>query len=112
VADTAGSQSGRHRRPPDVWFYAVNAAESERAIVTAARDYLATWTPEEISRLPESCRPERITSGEDISDYAYRLSQARLAFCGPAADRALVDRMMGFFAHAAERVAALLAPRD
>jgi hypothetical protein len=107
VSDTQGSGTGQHRRVPEIWLYAVDAAESERDIVTTARDFLATWSPVEIARLPEACRPGRITSGEDISEAAYRLSQASLEFDGSVDDRILLERMMGFFLHANARITGL-----
>ena len=108
MGDIAGSRSGRFRPLPDVWMYAVEAATSEREVVVSARDYLATWTPQMISRLPEDCRPGRITSGEDISEFAFRLSQAQLSDDRCIPDRLLLERMAAFFSHAAAQIARIL----
>jgi len=107
MTDVAGNRSGAFRQLPDVWRLTVDAAQSEKDLVVAARDYLATWQPDELSQLPEACRPGRITSGEDIADMAYRLSKLRLGFEGSADDRLAFDRMMGFFLHAANRFSSL-----
>ena len=107
--DAIGSRSGGYPRPLDIWLYTVNAAQSEKEVVAAARDYIATWTPLEISRLPADCRPERILDAESISDYAYRLSRAHLEFQGALTDRLLLERLMGFFGHAAARISSLTA---
>ena len=107
--DRIGSRSGGYRRPADIWLFTVNAAQSEKEVISAARDYLATWTPLEISRLPADCRPERILDAESISDYAYRLSRAHLEFHGALTDRLLLERLMSFFGHAAARISAIKA---
>ena len=73
------------------------------------REYLATFGPEEIGRLPAECRPGKINDGEDVGDFAYRLATAHLEFNGSRADRLLLERLMGFFTHASSRLAALQA---
>jgi len=112
MTDVAGNRSGVYRHLPDVWRLTVDATQSERDLVDAVRDYLATWQPDELSQLPEPCRPGRITSGEDIADMAYKLSKLRLGFDGTAEQRLAFDRMMGMFLHASERFATLVASRD
>jgi hypothetical protein len=90
-----------------MWLYSLDAAESEKDVLAAARDYLAMWTPLEISRIPEECRPGKIVASDDIGDIAFRISQAHLASSGPIADRLLLERMMSFFVHANARIAQL-----
>jgi hypothetical protein len=48
------------------WFHQLDDANSPAEVVTIARDYLATWTPEELAHLPRDCRPGRIKSTGDI----------------------------------------------
>ncbi|HUP97718.1 MAG TPA: hypothetical protein VM073_07250 [Usitatibacter sp.] len=43
-------------------------AESEEEVVSIVRDYFAMWTPEEISRLPKSCRPARLRDASNLED--------------------------------------------
>ena len=112
MTDVAGNRSGAFRQLPDVWRLTVDAAQSEKDLVIAVRDYLATWQPEELSQLPESCRPGRITSGDDIADMAYKLSKLRLGFEGTIDERFAFDRMMGIFLHASERFSKLSATHD
>ena len=112
MTDVAGNRSGAFRQLPDVWRLTMDATRSEKDLVDASRDYLATWQPDELSQLPESCRPGRITSGEDIAEMAYKLSKLRLRFEGTPEERLAFDRMMGFFLHASERFATLTASRD
>jgi len=105
MSDIDGSRSGPYRRPPNIWLHVLDGAVSEHDIVTAAREFLATWTPEEIVRLPENCRPAKINDGEDIGEFAFRLSNAHLDFGGSLEDRQLLERLMSFFVHAAARYA-------
>ena len=107
MADIIGSRSGPHRRPSDIWLHVLDGADSEAQVVAAARDYLAMWTPHEMSRLPENCRPGKVSGTEDIADLAYRLTKGHLVFGGGFNDRLLFERIMSFFVHANSRLATL-----
>jgi len=107
MADLAGSRSGPHRRPSDIWLHVLDGAQTEAEVVTTARDYLAMWTPHEMSRIPEDCRPGRVGGSEDIADLAFRLTNGHLTFAGGFNDRLLFERIMSFFVHANTRVASL-----
>lgn len=111
MADVAGNNSGKYRALPVVWLFSLGAAESEREVVTAVRDYLATWQPAELSQLPESCRPPKITSGEDITDFAFKLSHAQLELDFSDEGRGLFDRLMSFFVSASDRISQLASKR-
>ena len=90
---------------PAIWISALKAAQTERDLAFVVKDYLATWSPLELSRLPESCRPGRINGADDIVEIAYKLSTARIQYAaGDLTDALLLDRMMTFFMHAATRV--------
>ena len=41
------------------WFDLLASASTPVEVVNVARDYLATWTPDEIAALPRACRPPR-----------------------------------------------------
>src|SRR5688572_33178849 len=58
------------------WRELVSRCGSEEAIVEVTRDYLASWNPEELSSIPEACRPGRIRDGEDITRWAFELASA------------------------------------
>ena len=105
MGDVLGSRSGRFQALPDAWVYAIEGATSEKEVIAAVKDFLATWTPGMLSRLPESCRPGRIVCAEDVSELAFRLSQAGLQFDGDVPDRRLLGRMANFFSHASARLA-------
>ena len=107
MADITESGPGRHERLAGLWPNVLDGARTELDLVNVVREYVATWSPEEWGRLPVSCRPGKITDGEDVSDFAYCLARAHLSYNGPLADRLLLERLMGFFTHAASRLAAL-----
>ena len=96
-------------RPADLWMHVIEGAETEHDVVLAVREYLAMWGPEELARVPVACRPGKITDAEDIADLAYRVSCEHLEFDGPAGDRALLERLMGFVGHAGKQVARIAA---
>lgn len=48
------------------WSRQIDAATSATEVVAVARDYLATWTPKDLAKLPLECRPGRVKSRGDI----------------------------------------------
>jgi len=50
------------------WFQQLDRARDTAQVVAIARDYLATWTPEELAKLPAACRPGRIRAAADLED--------------------------------------------
>lgn len=48
------------------WFRQIDHATSAGDIVAIARDYLATWTPGDLAKLPCECRPGRVKSPGDL----------------------------------------------
>ena len=109
-------QTADNRRPntlllPDSWLNALNSATTEKEIVAITKDFIASWSPLEFSRLPEACRPGRINHGDDIAESAMTLSREHLSFEGSLVDRLLIDKMATFFAHASARLSRILADR-
>jgi len=48
------------------WSRQIDAATSATEVVAVVRDYLATWTPKDLAKLPLECRPGRVKSPGDI----------------------------------------------
>ena len=109
MADISSGRAGRHDRPAGRWPNMLDSARTEHDLVTIVREYIATWTPEELGRLPASCRPGKVNDAEDVSELAFGLASAHIAFSGELPDRLLLERLMSFFTHAATRLAALQA---
>lgn len=90
---------------PSRWLTALEMAFSEHDVVNVVREYLATWAPHELARLPRSCIPGPIKDGLQIADYAFVLAHEQKSFGGALADGLLLDRMMVFFSQASVRLA-------
>jgi hypothetical protein len=91
---------------PD-WRRRLVGAVTEHEIVNLTREFVATWMPEDISRLPASCRPGRIRDGEDISQWAYELARAHTSLRYDEYEDGLIVRMLAFMSEAAMRTAAV-----
>lgn len=89
---------------PD-WLARLDAASGERELLVVVKDYVASWSPLELSRLPWDAHPGPLKGAADVSEYAVRVTQARLNFMGSVTDGLLLDRMMSFMTHAAMRLA-------
>jgi hypothetical protein len=48
------------------WYHLIDNATSIPEVVGVARDYIASWTPQEIALLPERCRPGKVRDAYDI----------------------------------------------
>jgi hypothetical protein len=93
------------------WHERLATAATERDIVMATREYLVEWTPRELGILPEDCRPGRIVDGEDVSHWAFHLTQSHLDGALSAEAERLLRRLHAFFTHAATRLAELARER-
>jgi hypothetical protein len=89
------------------WSNQIDTAESVGEVVSITRDYLATWMPDELALLPQTCRPGRIKGEEDIAQLhdclvdEYR--QNRLG----GEEFVTLQRMTSFVVRAAVRIARL-----
>jgi hypothetical protein len=100
-----------HRREtpdaPLTWSGKLALAHTEHEVIMAARDFLAGFTPAEIAKLPEPCRPGKIVDANDITSYAFNLVRHD---CGDQAETArLVMKLADFFSHASIRLSQILA---
>jgi hypothetical protein len=57
------------------WHRQLDDAKSVAEVVSISRDFLATLTPRELARLPESCRPGKIRDESDIAELHGRLAE-------------------------------------
>jgi len=89
---------------PD-WRRLLVGATTEHEIVNLTREYVATWGPDDMSRLPVECRPGRIRDAEDISQCAYDLARAHTSLRYDDDQDALMQRMLSFMSEAAIRMA-------
>jgi hypothetical protein len=99
----------RSKAPREDWRNLILSSTHEEEVIELVRDHLARWTPEEIARLPEECRPPRIRDAEDISRWAFELASTHCAQTVRPDDEPLLDRMLEFVTQAAVRLSALSA---
>lgn len=88
------------------WADLLGAASTPEEVIGVARDYLATWAPAELERLPSECKPpSKFFEPEEVVSYAFSLVQHH---CGPGADDSDVARLVNFFSVAARRIAVVM----
>lgn len=94
------------------WFQQIDAAKTPLEVVTITRDYLATWTPDELAHLPVQCRPGRIKDEQDIDQLHVRLVEeyGRSRLDGEAL--AALQRMTSLIVRASVRIAQLQTEDD
>ena len=91
----------------DLWISRLHAASTPEEIVCVANDFVASWSESDRARLPALCLPPRLGTAQDVSAYAFALTQQRLEFAGTVTKAELVERMCAFMSTAAMRVAQL-----
>jgi hypothetical protein len=87
---------------PVTWRSRLLEACDEHDLLMVVRDFVARWTPLEIAALPPPCRPRKMVSGDDVTEFAYLIA---LKACEGDGDGGfLVRRMVSFFADASQRM--------
>ena len=89
------------------WQGRLNEASTPDDVVHVARDFLARWSPAELSALPAECMPGKIVDDEDIGRYALMLVQGSCA--GDRLADGALQRMASFFTRASLRLAQITA---
>src|SRR5688500_5787204 len=88
----------------DCKYDALSSARSVEEIVCLTRDYLTSWTREELERLPDSCRPGRVSSPRDIEFWVDRLADESMKAVLFLDDERKLDRMTNHFLIASVRI--------
>ena len=92
------------------WQDRLDASASEAEVVGVARDFLATFSPYELARLPEGYRPRKLVDGNDVSAYALTLVRGN---CDDGTGAARCLQMLStFFSRASERISAVMATAE
>ena len=86
------------------FLHLLGSTASEQAVVNLAVRYLQSWQPSELAAIPAYCRPGPPRDAEELADFAFALTQARIA---SVTDNAPLDEMERFFAHACARISEL-----
>jgi hypothetical protein len=102
---TSGLQARARAASP--WQRRMGSAESAEQVVAFTRDYLASFSPEYLGRLPEDCRPTRIKYEDDIEYWAHQLAQRYSGTAEELVDGDLLHELRDYFLHALIRLAEL-----
>ena len=89
------------------WFRQIDDAKTLGEVVGVARDYLATWAPQEIASLPEHCRPGRIRHDSDLEELHAELVEEYRRDRLEGEARAALQRLTSFVVRASVRIAQL-----
>lgn len=85
-------------------YHQLSAARTVDEILEVTRDYLSTWSPEELEGLPPSCRVVDVAEPPDIDTWSDRLADearhARLL----SEDETRLHRMVSHFLIASVRL--------
>lgn len=57
------------------WLRELDRASTEAEVVATTRDYVALWSPTELSHFPEDCRRIRIDTQADIARWRDKLAE-------------------------------------
>ena len=89
------------------WFRQLNSARSVVELIKVVREFLATWSPTDLARLPEHCRPDRMKTEQDLEDLHTRLVETFRTSAATGEDLAMLQRMTSFVVRAAVRLSEL-----
>ena len=89
------------------WYRLLDSARSSLEVVAITRDYMATWTPDEIARLPAAVRPGRMRDERDVEDLHARLVEEYRQTRATGAALESLQKMTSFMVRASIRVAEL-----
>jgi hypothetical protein len=87
-----------------IWHEQIDASSDVDAILMVTRDYLATFGPEHLARLPDDCRPGRIKGEDDIAYWSCKLAQHHHRDPPVRIDADLLQELLNYFLHAWVRV--------
>ena len=84
------------------WQERIGAAHTEEEVIDLAREFLASFTPGQLSTLPRACEPPlKLVDRDDISAYAFDLVRHQ---CKVVEENPLVHELMRFFGPASSRL--------
>ncbi len=96
---------GPQRLTATSWPQRLRSATSEQEVVDVVRDFLATFSPYDLARLPVELRPGRIVDGNDVSDLAFTL--VRHDHDDAQGTARCIHKMTHFFTQASVRLSEL-----
>jgi hypothetical protein len=89
------------------WYRQIDNAKSVLEVLAIARDYIATWSPQELARLPDRCRPGKIRDEEDIESLHSQLVEEYRDTRASGDQLSSLQQLTSFLARASIRIAEL-----
>lgn len=90
---------------PLTWQERLDQALTEDEVVSVAREYLATVTPQEVARMPVAVRPGKLVDANDVTTYAFDLVRAE---CDDAMGTSALQRLAHIMSRASIRLSEIM----
>jgi hypothetical protein len=90
------------------WRTYLRGATTEQAVVEVVRTYLASWSADEIARLPAGTWPVPVSTGKDLVRETLKIGQAHSVFSGGRPALALLQELLLFMTQASVRATQLM----
>jgi hypothetical protein len=90
------------------WRTYLRSALTEQSVVDLVHQYLETWKPEEVARLPAGVWPTSVKTGKDLVRETLRIGQIHSEFGGTRPALALLQELLLFMTQASVRVTQLM----
>lgn len=87
------------------WFRKIDRAETISEVLAITRDYLATWSPEALARLPAACRPRPMRDEHDLEKLHESLVEEYRSNRAEGEDLLALQQLTSFMVRASVRVA-------
>ena len=89
------------------WYRQVDSAKSSLEVVAVARDFMASWSPHDLARLPDACRPGKLRDEIDIENLHGLLVDEYRDTRASGEKLESLQELMSFFVRASMRIAEL-----
>ena len=90
------------------WRDLVAASYTTHDVVSLANEYLGRLEPSDVFLLPNRCKPRRLASPSDVSEFAVDLKSCR---CIHPDEYEVVSRVAAFFTEVCQRLAVVTGPQ-
>jgi hypothetical protein len=89
------------------WHHMIDEATSLDMVLVLSRDYLACWSPEDLSLIPERARPRSVKGIDDLAFWHQRLVDSYRSGSAKSRECEHVRSMLHFFASALQKASEL-----
>ncbi len=89
---------------PVGWEERVDLCDTEHEVIQVAREFLAMLEPWELARLPVDCKPRKLLTADDVSEFAFDVVRWERDHADCSSH---VARMATFFSRASTRLSQL-----